>query len=153
MKRLTATTIVLLVLAFSAGAQWRTSFHEADELKGTEEYTSSLYISETGDAFVCWSNEDGIKIVAGRGIFDYDDNYVLAIIGFYEDGRMVDKVTTRLFVPDGSADAAYSSEYRSPGLGKKIKEHLRTRGDVRILASKYSGADFDIRIPMNTDLQ
>lgn len=154
MRKTIIFTICLLALAaVNAAAQWKTSFHEADELKDTPEYYSNLYVAESGNAFVCWNNDSNVKIVTDRGIFDYDDNYVYVIVGFYENGKMTDKVTTKFFVPDGASSTAYSSDFKCPGLGERIKDHLKNTGSVRILASKYSGADFDITIPKYSELK
>lgn len=153
LKHLLASVIVVLSFSISANAQWNTpTYHKGDELKGTSEYYSNLYIGENG-YFVCWDNESDVKIGTNSGIFDYEDNYVFVIVGFYEGESLKEKVTTRFYVPNGDADTAYSSEYRTKGLGDHIKNHLKNVGDVRIIASKYSGSDFDITIPMNKDLK
>lgn len=140
-------------MAISANAQWRTNFYKADELKGEEAYWSNLYIAPSGRAFCCWSNDDQIKIITEKGIFDYSDNYVKVLIGFYEGETLVEKVTSFFFVPDGDSDTAYTSAYRDSGLGVKIKEWIKNTGSVRFIASKYSGPEFDLTVPKNAGLK
>ena len=153
MKRviLFLTAIFIANVAF---AQWREPhYYPADELKGEEAYWANQYIDDAG-YFVCWSNESEIKIGTRRGIFDYDDHYVTVIIGFYVGDELEEKVTTKFYVPSGDSDTAYTSEYRTPkNLGTKIINHIKTKGKVRFIASKYSGADFDLTVPMNTSLK
>lgn len=153
MKRLLCTafvaTVVALVVPNLAFAQkWHSLFNAADELKGEKAYYTYYYESVGGDCVCCWSNEaNRLKIISGRGIFDYDDNYVSVLVGFYEGDTLVNKVVTKFYVPDGDSNHAYTSPYKNPTLGTDIINHLRTKGKVRIVASKYSGADFDLTIP------
>lgn len=145
--------LAAILIADVASAQWlEPHYSPADELKGTEAYYSNMYRSEVG-YFVSWSNETDIKIGTDRGIFDYDDNYVTVIVGFYVGDSLEEKVTAKFYVPDGDSDTAYSSSYRSPGLGEKIINHLKTKGKVRFIASRYSGGDFDMTVPMNKNLK
>lgn len=144
---------MVFVMCVNANAQnWEINYHQADELKGTEGYYSNYYRVTNGNYFVCWSNETDVKIGTRQGIFDYDDNYVFVIVGFYENGSLVKKETSYFYVPRGDSDTAYTS-YKSPKLGAKIINHLKNVGNVRIIAPKYSGGDFDIVIPMNSNLK
>ena len=142
---------LLLLLVFvpmlAMGQRWDTHYVPADELKGESEYYSYIYHGATNDYFVYWSNDSEIKVGSSRGIFDYSDSYVSAIIGFYEDDKLVDKVTARMFVPKGDSNTAFTSEYRDPGLGKRIIDWINNTGDVRFIIPKYSGSDFDLRVP------
>lgn len=145
-----ATLVAMVSMSNFAMAQWfPPTHHQADELTGTSEYYSNLYEGDSG-YFVCWSNDNNVKIVAKRGIFDYNDDYVNVIVGFYEGENLIEKVETKFYVPQNESNTAYTSDYKSPkGLGYKIKNHIKTKGDVRIIASKYSGIDFDLTVPMN----
>ena len=148
-----ATIVAMMTFSINANAQWGTpNYHKGDELKGTSAYYSNIYQGDCG-YFVCWSNDTDVKIGANRGIFDYDDNYVFVIVGFYEGDKLIEKVTTRFYVPNGDSNTAYSSEYKTKGLGEKIINHIKNVGNVRIIASKYSGADFDLTIPMNPNIK
>jgi hypothetical protein len=153
MKKIFILCLMALVMCVNANAQnWEVDYHQADDLKGTEGYYSNYYRDTNGNYFVCWSNDTDVKIGAHRGIFDYDDNYVFVIIGFYQNGSLIEKETSYFYVPRGDSDTAYTN-YKSPNLGAKIINHLRNVGNVRIIARKYSGADFDIVIPMNSNLK
>ena len=108
-----ATIVAMVTFSINANAQWGTpNYHKGDELKGTSAYYSNIYQGDCG-YFVCWSNDTDVKIGANRGIFDYDDNYVFVIVGFYEGDKLIEKVTTRFYVPNGDSNTAYSSEYNT----------------------------------------
>ncbi len=149
--------ILLLTAIFIANvvhAQWQSpSFFPADELKGEEAYYANQYINDTG-FFVSWSNETKIKIGTIQGIFDYEDDYVPVIVGFYVGNVLEEKVTTKFYVPEGDKDTAYTSNYQRPtDLGSKIINHLKTKGKVRFIVPKYSGVDFDLTVPINKNLK
>ena len=146
-------TLFAMFITNVANAQWEEPrFYKADELKGEDAYYSNCYISDDG-AFVCWSNEDTIKIISDRGIFDYHDSYVKVIVGFYENNNLIEKVTTKFFVPERNSSCALTSDFYSKGLGKKIINHLKNKGEVRFIASKFRGADFDMTVPMNKNIK
>ncbi len=153
MKRL-FIIILALMLSFTASAQWTTRFHKADELKGEDSYWSNLYVSPSGySMFVCWTNDTEVKIITREGIFDYSDDYVRVLVGFYKGESLVEKEEAYFFVPQGDRDSAYSSSYRNPGLGPKIKEWIKNSGNVRFVAPKFSGADFDMTVKQYKDLK
>lgn len=156
MKKFITTIVLALVasLMFTAKAQWsEPKYFPADELKGEEAYYANTFTGEDG-AVIIWSNETDVKLVAKRGIFDYDDNYVNVIVGFYESDKLVEKVTTKFYVPNGDSNTAYTSSFKEPlGLGLKIILHLSNNGKVRFIANKYSGPDFDLTVSMNKNLK
>ena len=156
MKKFIITIILALVasLSFTANAQWsEPKYFPADELRGEEAYYANTFAGEDG-AVIIWSNETDVKLVTRQGIFDYHDNYVNVIVGFYEGDKLVEKVTTKFYAPDGDSDTAYTSSIKEPlGLGLKIILHLHNNGKVRFIASKYSGADFDLTVSMNRNLK
>ena len=85
MKKFIVFILMAFVMCVNAKAQnWEVDYHQADELKGTEGYYSNFYMDTNGNYFVCWSNDTNVKIGTSRGIFDYNDNYVFVIIGFYK---------------------------------------------------------------------
>jgi len=154
--RFVFVTLVTIVSMYnvSFGQVWKSTYHEADELKDEDAYYSNLFVDNKGDAFVSWSNTNDVKVVSNRGIFDYDRyNFVKGIVGFYENGQLMEKVSVNFYVPKGDANNAYTSDIIDKTIGKKIITHLKTKGNVRIILSKYSGADFDLMIPMNKDIK
>ena len=154
MKKFIVFILMAFVMCVNAKAQnWEVDYHQADELKGTEGYYSNFYMDTNGNYFVCWSNDTNVKIGTSRGIFDYNDNYVFVIIGFYKNDSLIEKETSYFYVPRGDSDTAFTSNYRSPNLGTKIINHLKNVGNVRIIACKYSGADMDMVVPMNPNLK
>lgn len=152
MKRFILIVISLVCMAYSASAQWQKANFPADELKGTEAYTAYIFYDSDSDFMCYWSNDVSIKIGAGRGIFDYSDHHVRVIIGFYEGDTLLEKETATFYVPDGDSDTAYTSSYGGgKQLAEKIINHLNTKGDVRFIAPKYSGSDFDLVVKKRTD--
>ena len=139
---------------------WYTNHHKADELRGTKEFYSNVY-NDGGDYFKCYndgSGNDYVMIGADMGIFDYENyeyiysdyKYMYATIGFYKNGHLIERASFRFNLYSGDFDFAYSSD--GDELSTKIINHLKNVGDVRIIAPKYSGPDFDITIPMNPNL-
>ena len=142
---------ILTLVSISGYSQWlEPKYHPADELTGEAAYYSNVY-NETGvGMFIAWSNEPTVKLVTDRGIFDYENGRVTVLIGFYEGSTLVEKTTAKFWVPDGNSHRAYSPD---DNLGKKILEYIKTKGKVRFIAPRYSGADFDLTVPMNKDLK
>lgn len=151
-----AAIVAITVCSIDAKAQWMSSvYSEADELKGTSSSYMTIYTNDAG-MFVCLSNnKDNILTVAtANGIFDYDSyNNVKMIIGFYKDGALIDRMTVSAPVPKRSANHALILNYTSDGLPDKILNHLMNVGDVRIIARKFREGDFDITIPMNSNIK
>lgn len=154
--------LVMSLFFINVNAQWRESFIKGDELKETENCYANIYNSSNG-YFVCWSDDTSIKIGTNVGMFDYDIEYssysyisfqyTNVIIGFYVGSTLTEKVMAEFYVPDGDENTAFTSDIKNEGLGVKIINHIKTKGSVRIIARKYSGADFDIVIPMNSNLK
>lgn len=160
MKKIIFILVMSLFVCINANAQWSVSVIKGDELKGTEDCYANVYDFSNG-YFVCWSNDTSIKIGTNVGIFDYDTEYgsyssfqyTNVIIGFYVDGTLTEKVMAKFYVPDGKSNTAYTSDIKNKGLGVKIINHIKTKGDVRIIAPRYGRVDFDITIPMNNTLK
>jgi hypothetical protein len=53
----------------------------------------------------------------------------------------------------GDHDMAYLDDYNTTKICYKIIHHLKYVGDVRIIAPRWSGPDFDITIPMNPNIK
>ena len=139
-----------MLLPFAANAQWVQFTSEADELRGTPATTAYIYTAEDGGMFVITDGKDDFTIVCDKGIFDYSDNYVKALIGFYDGNKLVEKVEVMLFVADGSGNMAISSEYQKPLVGKKVKDYINNTGDVRFVIPRYGRESYDIRVPRRT---
>ena len=131
-------------------AQWVSKVNAADELKGTDECVIYVYNSQNG-TFNYWSDDDEIQIHTMLGIFDYKDegglyvslNRVSVLIGFYSDGKLIEKETDKFYVPDGDSDTAACTNTE---LGRKIINHIENGGDVRFIAPRYGRADFDLTV-------
>lgn len=157
MKKIIFFLAMALLVCVNANAQngkWEYHYNKADELLGTENHYANIFTDTNGNYFVCWSNDFSVKIGTNKGIFDFYDNEVVAQIGFYENGKLIEKEIVRLYVPNGDSNTAFiKSDYVSQLLGEKIILHLKTKGSVRIVINKYSGADCDITIPMNKGIK
>lgn len=153
MKRLFLLVFLLLnVCTFANAQKWRIYATKGDALKGT----ADVIVNRTGrggNYFICWSDSHIIKIGCSDGIFNTRSTtmlrYVDVTIGFYKGETLVDKVKVMFSVND-SYNAAYC--YRR-GLNRRIIEHIKTKGDVRLFAPKYTGDDYDVKLPMNPDIR
>lgn len=142
---------ILTLVSISGYSQWKAPmYYPADELTGEAAYYSNVYNKTGVGTFIAWSNESTVKLVTDRSIFDYENDLVTVLIGFYEGSTLVEKTTAKFWVPDGNSHRAYSLD---DNLGKKILEYIKTKGKVRFLAPRYSGADFDLTVPMNKNLK
>ena len=146
---------ILTLVSISGYSQWVVpKYYPADELTGEAAHYSNTYNKTGVGKFIAWSNESTVRLVTSSGIFDCRDSYVTVLIGFYEGSTLVEKTTAKFWVPNGDSDTAYSSSLgRNRNLGKKILEHIKTKGKVRFVAPRYSGADFDLTVPMNKNLK
>ena len=145
MKKIFAIILMSLAVCVNANAGWDKRYFKADELREQEAYYANVYYGGYG-CFVCWSNIDRVRIECYDGIFD-DDR--CARIGFYKDGKMIDM---EKFVSIHQYNGDYDQVYINAVIGHKIIHHLKYVGDVRIIAPRWSGADFDFTIPMNPNL-
>lgn len=157
MKKIFALILMSLAVCVNANAQnWRNYYNKADELKGTSSHYTNVYINSNGDSFVCWSNTNKSQIVADSGIFDYSTSFfysqviktTTALVGYYKNGYLIERERITFYVHNGDCNIAYPSVQKS----HKIIRHLKYVGDVRIIVPKYSGSDFDITIPMNSNI-
>lgn len=152
MKRLFLLVLLLLnVCTFANAQKWEISKIKGDALKGTADcYRCDFGVGYT---FTCWSDSATIRIGCPFSIFNPRpmsfNQYVDVTIGLYVGDTLVETLKAR-FSLSSKLDTAYS--YRK-GLNKKIIDHLKTKGDVRIFAPKYSGDDYDTRLPMNPDIR
>lgn len=135
---------VLLLLPIAASAQgWRIMEIKGDELKGTLDHMGYYYLTEDANLFYYASDDkETFLIKTGEGIFDYDDNYVSALVGYYRNGTLEKKQTVSLFVSMGNANSALGT----PAVAKPIIEYLETGGDVRFIIGRYGRASLDITV-------
>ena len=138
-------------------ANWTEELFPADELKGTPEELVSRYDCPiTGNAFFYFKGDVGgnITLLSKQGIFDYQsgrpNDYVKVVVGLYENGELKKKIDAKFSVGGGDADIAVLLDKKISG---EIAEHLKNTGDIRIVAPRYSGLDYDVTIPNNPDLK
>jgi hypothetical protein len=137
-----------MVLSVNAQNGWNNTVFDADELKGTESYTS-YYYEDVNGMVVFFSNESYYKLVTNSGIFDYgkyDD--VIVTVGFYDiNNKLIKKEQSAFYVSSknsGSCFLSPSLKERGVFFKKYIEEE---KGYVRIIAPRYGRSDFDIKIP------
>lgn len=155
MKKFFAIIISVLAICLNAySQQWKTIRVNADELKGNDAYYSNVYKSANGDYFSFSSNQDKITI-GTKGYFQTNHQIVFGFhcylveltIGFYKDGKLIEKITE-----DMPGDDEFPETVLIRSKTEKILKHLKTVGDIRIIAKKSRG-EFDITIPMNKNLK
>lgn len=148
---------MLAATAYSiAQVGWRAEVQHADELKGTEEYTSYIYTDKKGDYIVIWSNTDeDFRIVSNSNIFNYNvgsTKWFSSTIGLYdENGNLLEKVGIDFDARNDDPRIADNSTTfrREKKAAKKIITFIRNeKGYVRIIAPLYrSNNDYDIEVP------
>lgn len=158
MKNFLAICSMAIMMCMNVNAQneWEIIYSEGDELKDIEECYANYYSDKNGDYFVCFDNSNAVLIGTENDIFDcllnlddYKTYITYVIVGFYKDGELFKKETTRFYAKHDDFSVVASS----PKIGKKIIKHLKETGDVRIIACKYGKTYFDILLPMNKDLK
>lgn len=160
MKKVLKVALLALITmsAFNVSVKaqgWNITHTDGDELKGIEPSYISIFQAEDGDAFIINGGDNpGIAILSDNRIFDYDSNgYVSALIGFYIDGALDHKETAKFFVGKGRATMGALFASRNKKIFLDIINHLRSKGDVRVVADKYSGSDYDVTATMNPDIK
>lgn len=146
MKKVLWLIVCLMTMVVSANAQngWDKMVYDADELEGTESYTSYCYWDEDG-MVVFNSNSSIYALSTNRGFFDYKGNSVSVIVGFYDlDGKLLKKETSLFYVSPGKRDCCFSSKEEGIFFKKYIEEE---RGYVRFIVPRYGKSNFDFKIP------
>ena len=136
--------------------KWSIDEHEADELRGSESYTSYCYDDENENSFVFWSNSDkNFRIITNSGVFDYKSSFagkihtrlMNVVVGIYDtQDKLIEKYETKIEVAD---DIKMASKPWATKKAKKILEYIKEQqGYIRILASIYgSNLPFEIKVP------
>lgn len=153
MKKLFLFTLLLLS-TFAFAGEWQIKNHEADPMQNEEAFTSYTYISDNGDAFVFWSNEDEKFAIFTPRVFNTESGryglYLMANVGLYDDnGNFMEKFEIYCNNYDRSFHSMFSGKIDDArASAKKVIQHLvNTSGSVRIIAPVYSGENMNIRIP------
>lgn len=143
--------LIMLTTAVCSNAQvgWTTEVYNADELKGTKEYTAYIFTDSKGDYFVLWSHKgDEFRIVSNSHIFDYygSNKSFQVIIGLYdENDNIIQKIECRAFADNENSHMAYVHRRNAKKTINYIQENI---GYVRIIAPLYGSlSDFDLRVP------
>lgn len=172
MKKIFALILMSLAVCVNANAEWYRNYFKADELREQEAYYANIYSCSTG-RFICWSNSDRVRIECEDGIFHGATIYFTRVrIGLYKGDKLIELIKNADGdIPEGDYNHAYidksscyvNGEYISAfengeltggyNIGYKIIHHLKYVGSVRIIATKYSGPDFEITIPMNPNIK
>ena len=147
MKKFFILCLMAFVMCVNANAQigWIADYVPADELTDEGGYHISMYDCEKG-YFAIRSDLDRVFISTHEGIFDYDNNKIFVLIGYYKNGVLIEKETAYFFVGSKGDIAVLTGK-------TKILNQLKTVGDIRIVAERYNRSDFDITIPMNATIK
>lgn len=144
--------ISALFYAISSSAQWKTSVIEADELRGVKEGVLNTFISER--ALVTY--QDGNLIVwSKKGWFDEKSHYVNVLIGYYKDGKLIDKEKVKFFYTGSAKMQTIRAEdlRKREDYSPKIIKHLKEVGDIRFVIDMYDDVALDFVVPMNKNLK
>lgn len=139
----TAAAALLSTAAFAQQANvWYTDEVKADALIGNAAYRTFSLVTEKYDGIIYRSDYDNVIVGCHEGIFDYHDNKVDVLVGYYRNGELVDKATGA-WQKGGSGDMMISDE----AVGLKIKRWLESGGDVRIIAPRFGKEYLDMNVP------
>ena len=143
------------IVSISSCSNWRCKYYEVDELTGWGGYYENTFNTETGKFFSC----DGKKITMLTEYkiygyyrdrrYDYDllnDAYITVIVGFYEGKKLKEKVTKEF---DIALEGLTYLSLEDEELSKKILNHLKKVGNVRIRLDGRLGCITDITLPMS----
>lgn len=144
----------LLCFAWDAMSQWHITYDEGDKMLDKPGYYVCTYqdlVSRDGGGyttngtmwFAIFTNKDSI--------FDYKDEgikVVDVVVGYYVDGELVDREKRITYVTEPGNFVVIHSE-----TSKRIRAHLRGKGDVRIYARKYPEGRYDVTFPMDKRLK
>ena len=151
----------------SGESGWQITKQDADELKGNEAYISYMYNKPGMGSFVFWGFEEyQFRIISDNGVFNYESGYnrysgsysgESVTVGLYDgNDKLIEKFNMWLD-RDESKNGTFlntrnagtmSNPVGQKGKVKKIFKHLQgNSGYVRIVATRYNHADFDIKIP------
>lgn len=163
MKRIVLIGITAVLIAFNATAQvtgeWRVENRPADELKGTEAYSTTSFISNEV-SFTIFSN-DSTKFVIGSPNGDffttntYKTDNVKVTIGLYDTNmHLVQKLEHLMFKRLDTKYEFIVGRVSHPSMNWKwVDDHIalykwitQEKGYIRILAKRYN-ANMDATIP------
>ena len=156
MKKLLSIAIMLLmVITVSGQGTWNKIVVEPDELKGEKGGITYIYTQEGLGSFVVWDwDEYQFRLVSDNGIFNINEGgWLKTLVGIYDaSGKMVEKLNLWLSKEEGSgySHARTVKKPIPPGQKSKVKKIFTAikegNGYVRIIATRYDKADFDIKI-------
>ena len=144
-------TIVSLSTSCNESGQWYCTYYEVDELTGWGGYYNNEFYTETGEYFSCDGKEinlfttSEIYNYSERCNYDYDpyNTYITVIVGFYKDKKLEEKVTKEFNI---GCDGFRFVTLKDEELSKKILNHLKYVGDVRIVLKEAVESS---TLPMN----
>lgn len=156
--------LVFLFTACSSSGKWEIIHCKGDELKSFDECFLNVFTAKNGDKVQFNSNGDAILLTSNNNIFDIDTtincsfgipkDYIEVIIGFYVNGNLTDKKTASFSCFKGIAKNAILCDFLdNESICKQIINHIRYKGDVRIIASKFHDSDFDVRMTKNPNIR
>lgn len=153
MKRYIYLILISIVAHTNAFAQWTTTHLTADPLRDMPAQFISTFTTEDGVRFICSSIDDNVTIHSNDKIFNYDiKQNVHVIIGFYIGNNLVERKDAWFYVPASDPTYAISGLHKKSKIGKKIKEHLRAKGSVRIIVDVFGDSNIELIIPMKKNL-
>lgn len=144
MKKILTLIAAALICGMANAQSWDVEIVDADPLRGNPSYTSSTYMDRGVGGVAYRSDLDGVIILCSEGIFDYDlrDRIEGVLVGYYKDGTLQDKETCTAKKGSSADILIIRAE-----TGGRVKNWLENGGDVRVVAPRFSRADFDFTIP------
>ena len=152
--------LMTMVVSVNAQSEWVTEIHAADELTGTDEYTSVSYI-DGSNGIVTWSTESKkFRIICGEEMFDskiqragWNPNYrslFEAVVGLYStDGKLIKKKYVTFEIGANHHQGMSVGGRTGKNEGKIVLDYLRNKkGYIRIVAPlSGTNTNFDMKVP------
>ena len=155
MKKFVFILIGLILVTTNCFGSWKITQNKKDALSGSSESYENVFVIENGDMLFFNSKLNQVRIYSGHSIFKHDNgDYFRALVGYYVGDELVEKEYVYFKVDgDGNNDYAMISSYKSAGIGEKIINHLKYKGNVQIRATTYSYPNYDITATYNPNLK
>lgn len=146
MKKFLYIALTLLVMMLSEGISSAQGWEITKE-NGANPITIASY-SEGTDVFVL-STDNVYVTLKSASKFVFKKNVVQVVAYFYLEGELMYKRKLKFLTDYNISNYCMLTDN---DMCKAIKYHIETLGDIRIVAPKDDGSNFDITVKMNEDL-
>ena len=150
MKKFFILALSLILCTISYAQSWKVESLKGDKTRGIEDCYRTSY-TDNGDKFTFHSSKNIIILDCQDNFFSpnfKDLDYLDVTFFFYVGNQMIMEKKAKFRLTSSLTKAIYGGD-----ISKEVFNHIKTKGDVRIIACKYTNKElFNINIPKNTTL-